>query len=368
MEIVYEESTLERYMTDAADVSPAHPVLVDEFLERAVEVDCDALYDGRELYVGGVLEHIEEAGIHSGDSACTLPPITLGEDQVATIVEHTGAIAESLGVRGLINIQFVVKEERVFVIEANPRASRTVPFVSKVTGVPLAKAAARVMAGAALADLRGEGLLPAATVGHDRVQHVAVKEAVMPFERFPGVDTVLGPEMKATGEVMGVDADFGAAFAKAEIAAGIKLPVKGTVFISVANADKRAVIFPAKRLKDLGFDIIATAGTAKVLRRAGVECSVAPKVSDPSPDGPDIGDLIRAGEIEMVFNTPFGRGPRSDGYYIRTAAVEAGVPSCTTMAGMAAAVQGIEALIDGQVGVRSLQRFLGHAPRREQDC
>ena len=359
MEIVYEESSLEGYMTSAADVSPEHPVLVDKFLEGAIEVDCDAVYDGDELYVGGVLEHIEEAGIHSGDSACALPPFTLGEDQINAVIAGTRAIAEGLGVRGLINIQFAVKDENVFVLEANPRASRTVPFVSKVTGIPLAKVAARVMAGESLGVMRDERLLPPSEVGHDGLDHVAVKEAVMPFERFPGVDTILGPEMRATGEVMGIDRNFGLAFAKAEIGAGIKLSVKGTVFISVANPDKRSVIFPAKRLHDLGFHLTATAGTAKLLRRAGVECEIVPKISDSDPgDDRSVVARIASGSIEMVFNTPFGRGARSDGYYIRTAAVEAGVPSCTTMAGMAAAVQGIEALIDGNVEVRPLQAYL----------
>jgi carbamoyl-phosphate synthase large subunit len=323
-----------------------------------VEVDCDALFDGEELYIGGILEHIEEAGIHSGDSACAIPPFTLGSDHVAQVISHTDAIARELGVKGLINIQFAVKDEQVFVLEANPRASRTIPFSAKATGVPLAKLAARVMAGEKLADLRATGLLPERTVGHEGIRHVAVKEAVMPFERFPGVDTVLGPEMRSTGEVMGIDRDFGLAFAKAEAGAGVKLPTKGTVFISVSNRDKRSVIFPAKLLHDLGFQIAATLGTARVLQRAGVEVEVVPKVSAGSSEERDVVQRISAGEIEMVFNTPFGREARSDGYFIRTAAVEAGVPCVTTMSGMAAAVQAIEALIRGDVGVRSLQEYL----------
>ncbi|MDQ3981607.1 MAG: carbamoyl-phosphate synthase large subunit [Actinomycetota bacterium] len=356
MEIVYEESSLERYMATAAEVSPRHPVLVDRFLEGAVEVDCDAVYDGHELYVGGVLEHIEEAGVHSGDSACALPPFTLGGDQVEQVIAHTEAIARNLGVRGLINMQFAVKDEQVFILEANPRASRTVPFVSKATGVPLAKVAARIMAGATLAELRAEGLVPARKVGHEGLPHVAVKEAVMPFDRFRGVDALLGPEMRSTGEVMGIDSNFGLAFAKAEIGAGLRLPTKGTVFVSVANRDKRSVIFPAKRLADLGFHLVATGGTAEVLRRAGVDVGVVEKVS--SGTAGNIADRIAAGEIEMVFNTPFGRGARSDGYYIRTAAIQAGVPCITTMSGIAAAVQGIEALLTGQVGARPLQEYL----------
>ncbi|CAN5648376.1 carbamoyl-phosphate synthase large subunit [soil metagenome] len=359
IEIVYEESSLGRYMDSAADVSRAHPVLVDRFLEDAIEVDCDAIFDGTELYVGGVMEHIEEAGIHSGDSACALPPFTLGTRPVATAIAYTEAIARALDVRGLINIQFAVKDETVYVLEANPRASRTVPFVSKATGVPLAKVAARVMTGAQLGELRAEKLLPDRTVGHDGLAHVAVKEAVMPFERFPGVDTVLGPEMRSTGEVMGIDRTFGVAFARAEAAAGVALPVKGTAFISVADRDKRAVIFPAKRLADLGFGLLATEGTAEVLRRAGVEVEVVPKVSAPGvTEGSDIAARIASGRVDMVFNTPFGRRARSDGYYIRTAAVDAGVPCCTTMAGMAAAVQAIEALIEGDIEVRSLQEHL----------
>jgi carbamoyl-phosphate synthase large subunit len=359
MEIVYEESSLDRYMATAAAVSPQYPVLVDRFLEGAIEVDCDAVFDGRRLYVGGVLEHIEEAGIHSGDSACTLPPFTLGDDEVAEVIAHTRALAEALEVRGLINIQFAVRDGRVFVLEANPRASRTVPFTSKATGVPVAKVSARVIAGASLAELEAEGLLPARRLGHDGLDHVAVKEAVMPFERFPGVDTLLGPEMRSTGEVMGIDATFGAAFAKAEIAAGVHLPLKGTVFISVSNPDKRSVIFPAKRLEDLGFHLAATTGTGRVLQRAGVDVEIVPKLSGPQVDGQkNVVEKISSGEIEMVFNTPFGRGARSDGYFIRTAAVAAGVPCITTMAGMAAAVQGIEASILGTVEVRSLQEHL----------
>jgi carbamoyl-phosphate synthase large subunit len=362
MEIVYEESSLERYMKTAAAISPEHPVLVDKFLEGAIEVDCDAIYDGTEMYVGGVLEHIEEAGIHSGDSACALPPFTLGRKQIAGVIAHTEAIARDLGVRGLINIQFALKDDQVFVLEANPRASRTVPFTSKATGVPLAKVAARIMAGATLAELRAEGLVPNKKVGHDGLSHVAVKEAVMPFERFPGVDTVLGPEMRSTGEVMGIDKHFGLAFAKAEAAAGVRLPTKGQVFISVSHNDKRSVIFPAKRLQDLGFHLLATDGTADVLRRAGVDVEVLPKVSDPAdptrPEQRNVVERIASGEIELIFNTPFGRGARSDGYFIRTAAVEAGVPCVTTMAGMAAAVQAIEALIQGDVSVRPLQQYL----------
>ncbi|CAN5652545.1 carbamoyl-phosphate synthase large subunit [soil metagenome] len=375
MEIVYEESSLERYMTSAARVSAARPVLVDRFLEGAVEVDCDAVYDGEELFVGGVLEHIEEAGVHSGDSACVLPPLTLGQSQVERVIEYTDAVARALGVRGLVNMQLAVKEEQVYVLEANPRASRTVPFVSKATGVPLAKIAARVMTGTSLQDLRVEGLVPARAIGYEGSEHVAVKAAVLPFMRFPGADAVLGPEMRSTGEVMGIDADFGSAFAKAQEAAGVALPRKGTVFLSVADRDKRSVIFPAKRLADLGFHLAATSGTARVLRFAGVDVEVVAKVGTTGSQGRNgsgltapaggptasVVDKLAAGDIELVFNTPFGRGARSDGYVIRSAALASGVPCITTMAGMAAAVQGIEALLSGRRSVRSLQDYLGAA-------
>jgi carbamoyl-phosphate synthase large subunit len=362
MEIVYDEPSLERYMRDATEVSPAHPVLVDRFLEGAIEVDCDAVYDGSDLYVGGVLEHIEEAGIHSGDSSCVLPPLTLGDDQIEAVIAHTRALAEALGVVGLINVQLAIKGDHVFVLEVNPRASRTIPFISKATGVPLAKIAARVMAGDTIARLRAEGQVPVESIGHERVDHIAVKKAVLPFARFPGTDTVLGPEMRSTGEVMGIDSSFGMAFAKAEAAAGVRLPTKGTVFVSVANRDKRSVVFPAKRLADLGFQLIATKGTAGVLRRAGVEVEEVAKVSGGEARGANVAERISAGEIEMVFNTPVGRRARSDGYFIRTAAAAAGVPCCTTMAGMLAAVQAIEALICGDVNrvrVKSLQEYLG---------
>jgi len=369
MEIVYEEGSLDHYMATAVQVSPEHPVLVDNFLEGAIEVDCDAVYDGHELYVGGVLEHIEEAGIHSGDSACACPPFTLGDRQVETVIRYTEAIAEGLGVRGLINMQFALRDENVFVLEANPRASRTIPFTSKVTGVPLAKVAARVMTGSTLAELRAEGLVPQRKVGHDGLAHVAVKAAVLPFDRFAGVDVLLGPEMRSTGEVMGVDHNFGLAFGKAETAAGVRLPTKGTVFLSVADRDKRSIVFLGKRLEDLGFHLVATRGTAQVLRRAGVSVDLVPKVSAPAVAGEkNIVERIADGEIEMVFNTPFGRGARTDGYYIRTAAVEAGVPSITTLAGIAAAVRGIEALLAGNVGVKPIQEYLAEIDPTAVSC
>ncbi|GAB2577309.1 carbamoyl-phosphate synthase large subunit [Microlunatus antarcticus] len=370
MEIVYDEPTLASYIDRATEVSPAHPVLVDRFLDDAVEIDVDALYDGTDLYLGGVMEHIEEAGVHSGDSACALPPITLGSEVIDRIRTSTEAIARGVGVRGLINIQFALAGDTLFVLEANPRASRTVPFVSKATNTPLAKAAARVMLGTPIAGLRREGLLRAVGDGTDERPGapMAVKEAVMPFNRFrtvegTSVDTILGPEMRSTGEVMGLDVGFGTAFAKSQAAAFGSLPTGGTVFVSVANRDKRSIIFPVKRLADLGFRILATAGTASMLHRNGVEAESVRKFSQgPGPAGePTVVQLILDGGIDLIFNTPAGLSPdgrpRFDGYEIRTAAVLRNIPCITTVQGLAAAVQGIEAVRAGHIGVRSLQSW-----------
>ncbi|HTZ43519.1 MAG TPA: carbamoyl-phosphate synthase large subunit [Jatrophihabitans sp.] len=363
MEIVYDEDGLQTYIGRATDIAPDHPVLVDRFLDDSVEIDVDALFDGTELYLGGVMEHIEEAGIHSGDSACALPPMTLGSATVDEVREATRRIAEGVGVRGLLNVQYALSGDLLHVLEANPRASRTVPFVSKATAVPLAKAAARIALGATIAELRDEGMLPATGDGGELPADapIAVKEAVLPFHRFrtpagDSIDSILGPEMKSTGEVMGFDRVFGTAFAKSQAAAYGSLPTKGTVFVSVANRDKRAALFPIKRLKDLGFRVVATAGTAQVLRRNGVSVDTVGKFSD----GPgNIVEQILAGEIDLVLNTPFGSpgnsGPRLDGYEIRTAAVQAGIPCLTTVQAIAAAVQGIEELITGEVTVTSLQ-------------
>jgi len=368
MEIVYDDEQLATYMAEATEVSADRPVLVDRFLDDAVEIDVDALFDGAELYVGGVMEHIEEAGIHSGDSACVLPPVTLGREEVERVRAHTRALAEGIGVRGLLNVQFALAAGVLYVLEANPRASRTAPFVSKATGVPLAKAAARVMLGATVAELRAEGLLPATGDGADLPptgagpMPVAVKEAVLPFKRFRtvegrGVDHILGPEMRSTGEVMGIDAAFGTAFAKSQAAAYGGLPTKGAVFVSMANRDKRAMIFPMKRLADLGFQVLATEGTADVLRRNGVEATVLRKHSaGPGPDGePTVVDRILAGEVDMVVNTPTGSAARADGYEIRSAAIAMDRPIITTVQELAAAVQGIEALGRGALDVRSIQ-------------
>jgi len=365
MEIVYDEASLSSYISRATEITDDHPVLVDRFLDDAVEIDVDALFDGEDLYLGGVMEHIEEAGIHSGDSACALPPITLGSAEIDAVRASTLALAKGIGVRGLLNVQYALAGDVLYVLEANPRASRTVPFVSKATSIPLAKAAARIAVGATIAELRKEGMLPATRDGADLPADapIAVKEAVLPFQRFrtPAgdmVDSILGPEMKSTGEVMGFDAYFGTAFAKSQAAAYGSLPTRGTVFVSIANRDKRAVIFPVKRLADLGFHILATSGTAQVLRRNGVEAEVIGKFSE---GGENVVSRILAGEVDLVLNTPRGSvgnsGPRLDGYEIRTAAVTAGIPCLTTVQAAAAAVQGIEELVRGDIGVRSLQQF-----------
>jgi carbamoyl-phosphate synthase large subunit len=360
MEIVYTEDMLKEYLERATELNPEHPVLVDRFLDDAIEIDVDAIFDGTDLYLAGVMEHIEEAGIHSGDSACALPPITLGTQDIERIRESTRAIAEGLNVRGLLNIQFALAGDVLYILEANPRASRTVPFVSKATGVQVAKAAARVMLGESIAELRDLGLLPTRGDGGTLPQGtpMTVKEAVLPFGRFHGVDTVLGPEMKSTGEVMGIDANFGIAFAKSQTAAySGGLPVSGTVFVSLANRDKRAAVFPVKKLSDLGFTIMATSGTADVLRRNGIPAEVVRKQHEGRGPGgePTSVDEILAGNVDLVINTPYGVGPRKDGYEIRTAAVTRGVPSITTVQGLAAAVQGIDSMINGEPTVKSIQ-------------
>src|ERR1700742_1308956 len=368
MEIVYDDETLEGYITRATQLSPEHPVLVDRFLEDAVEIDVDALCDGAEVYIGGVMEHIEEAGIHSGDSACALPPVTLGRSDIEKVRRATEAIAHGIGVIGLLNVQYALKDDVLYVLEANPRASRTVPFVSKATAIPLAKACARIMLGAKISQLRGEGLLAATGDGGNAAPNapIAVKEAVLPFHRFrradgSNIDSLLGPEMKSTGEVMGIDRDFGSAFAKSQTAAYGSLPSEGTIFVSVANRDKRSLVFPVKRLADLGFRVLATEGTAEMLRRNGIPCDEVRKHFEPPGDGrPAMSavDAIRAGEIDLVINTPYGNsGPRIDGYEIRSAAVSMNIPCVTTVQGASAAVQGIEAGIRGDIGVMSLQEL-----------
>jgi carbamoyl-phosphate synthase large subunit len=369
MEIVYDEPSLAGYLERHAGLISEHPVLVDRFLDDAIEIDVDALYDGTELYLGGVMEHIEEAGIHSGDSACALPPITLGGFDIKRLRASTEAIARGVGVQGLINIQFALAGDILYVLEANPRASRTVPFTSKATAVPLAKAAARISLGATIAELRAEGLLPRTGDGGTLPLDapISVKEAVMPWARFRdasgrGVDTVLGPEMRSTGEVMGIDSVFGTAYAKSQAGAYGALPTKGRAFVSVANRDKRSLIFPARELVGMGFELLATSGTAEVLRRNGITATVVRKHSEgEGPNGEKtIVQLIHDGHVDLIVNTPYGTGGRLDGYDIRTAAVARGVPCLTTVQALAAAVQGIEALSRGEVGVRSLQEHAEH--------
>ncbi len=372
MEIVYSDEQLAGYVDRALEGARAAssgqageipPLLIDRFLDDAIELDVDALYDGTDLYLGGVMEHIEEAGIHSGDSACVLPPVTVSAAEMARIRQSTEAIARGVGVRGLLNVQYALVSDVLYVLEANPRASRTVPFVSKATGVALAKAAALVMAGVPIAELRATGVLPTSgdggSLGLDAP--IAVKEAVLPFKRFRTaagrvVDTVLGPEMRSTGEVMGMDVDFPTAFAKSQAAAFGGLPTSGTAFISVADRDKRAITFPVKRLTELGFRILATEGTAAVLRRNGIASTVVRKASQGRQEGGEtIVDLINAGQVDIVVNTPSGQGARADGYEIRTATVAVDKPIVTTVQQLAAAVQAIESLQGGAFSVRSLQ-------------
>ena len=335
-------------------------MLIDRFLEDAAEVDVDAIRDATgEVLIGGVMEHVEEAGVHSGDSACAIPPQTLQPWVVEVIEAYTRAIADALDVRGLINVQYAVRQNQVYVIEANPRASRTVPFVAKATGVPLAKIASRVMLGATLAQLRYEGLLvPPANAGH-----VAVKEAVLPFSRFPDVDTALGPEMRSTGEVMGIDASFGIAFFKAETAAGTVLPETGTVFLSLADHDKPAGLIVARRLRERGLSICATAGTAAYLRRFGMtidDDQLVDKLSEGT--GRSAIELIDAGKINFVINTPRGSGSRADGYYIRRQATLARIGSVTTVEAALALASGLHERANSELTVRSLQEY--HAAAR----
>ncbi len=363
MEIVYDNSSLSGFISRATEITPDHPVLVDRFLDSAIEIDVDALYDGHELFLGGVMEHIEEAGIHSGDSACVLPAMTITTAQNKAIREATLKIAQGVGVLGLINIQFAIAEDVLYVLEANPRASRTVPFVSKATGVPLAKAAARISLGATIADLKLEGLLPNTIDGV--AKGISVKEAVLPWNRFRrtdgrGVDAVLGPEMRSTGEVMGIADTFGESYAKSQISAFGSLPKSGTVFISLADKDKSSGIAPAKALLALGFNLLATGGTADFL---AVNDILAHKVRKNSEGSGPMGErtiveLLNSGDVDLVINTPVGRGTRADGWAIRTAAVQRSIPCITTTAGFSAAVEGIKALQRGELSVLPIQEWL----------
>jgi carbamoyl-phosphate synthase large subunit len=347
MQIVYDEADLQNYMKEAVRVSPEHPILVDKFLEDALEIDVDAIADGHRVVVGGVMEHVEKAGVHSGDSACALPPYSLGDDQIERIQAQARALATELGVIGLLNIQFAIKNEQIFVLEVNPRASRTVPFVSKAIGVPLAKLATRVMLGDTLVELG---------FGEEReVRHIAIKEAVFPFIKFPGVDTILGPEMKSTGEVMGIDHDFRKAYVKSQLSAGSPLPTSGKVFVSVKNRDKRAVLQLSKRLAEMGFSLVATVGTAKLLQRQGMAVETVYKVNESYR--PNIVDLMKRGEIALVFNTPEDGRARKDSYLIRRTAVTQNIPYYTTVDGAQAAIGGIEALLKGEISVKPLQEY-----------
>ncbi len=362
MEIVYDDESLSGFIARATDITPDRPVLVDRFLDSAIEIDVDALFDGNELFLGGVMEHIEEAGIHSGDSACVLPAMTLTPEMATEIAIATEKIARGVGVLGLINIQFAIADKQLYVLEANPRASRTVPFVSKATGVPLAKAAARISVGATIAQLRSEGMLP---VGNGKAKGISVKEAVLPWNRFRrvdgrGVDSVLGPEMRSTGEVMGIAATFGEGYAKSQISSFGPLPKSGKVFVSLADKDKSQGIAPARSLIDLGFTILATTGTAAYLRESGISVTEVRKYSEGqgAMGQRTIVDLLHAGEIDLVINTPVGRGTRADGWMIRTAAIQRSIPCITTTAGFAAAVSGIAALQQGEMSVKSIQKWL----------
>jgi len=352
MEICYSTENLSAYLDAHVKADQEHPLLLDRFLENAIEIDVDALADGDEVHVAGIMQHVEEAGVHSGDSACVIPPMSIGEEMLEEIRATTERIALELGVIGLINIQYGIAGGRLYVIEANPRASRTVPFVSKATGTPLAKVAARLMLGEKLAELD----LPEPPVGH-----VSVKEAVLPFARFAGVDSVLGPEMKSTGEVMGIAADFPTAFAKAQAAAGVLLPTEGTVFITVTDTDKPAATQMAARFHDLGFELIATGGTAQSISSMGVPVTRISKIGEGSPN---VVDLIRERRCDLVINTPTGSGARADGQAIRTAAVRHGIPCVTTMTGASAAVRAIAAQKQGEPAVLSLQEI--HAPARAE--
>ncbi|HXV49495.1 MAG TPA: carbamoyl-phosphate synthase large subunit, partial [Candidatus Binatia bacterium] len=346
MQIVYDGDALKDYMTHAVSASPEHPVLIDKFLDDAIEIDVDALGDGEDVVIGGIMEHIERAGVHSGDSACRLPPKSIGAEVQDEIRRHTTALAKALQVRGLMNVQFAVKKDRVFVLEVNPRASRTVPFVSKAIGVPLAKLAARIMVGKKLKELGlSREILP---------KHISVKEAVFPFNKFPGVDTLLGPEMKSTGEVMGIDSSFGLAFAKAQLGGGMRLPKGGRVFISVRDEDKPGVTLVAEKLHRVGFEIVATRGTAAYFAARGIPAEIVNKVQEGSPH---IVDQIHNGEVAMVINTPTDADSHADSYLIRRSALDYQVPYFTTIAGADAAAEGIEYLNERDFDVKALQDY-----------
>lgn len=355
MEIVYDECVLERFIVEAARVSGEHPVLIDKFLEEAIEVDVDLIGDGEAFVIGGIMEHIEEAGIHSGDSAMVLPPYTLSDDILVEIREVTYRMAKELHIVGLMNVQYAVKDEKVYVLEVNPRASRTIPFVSKTIGLPLAKLATKVIMGKKLKSLGfTREIVP---------RYVAVKESVFPFNRFAGVDVILGPEMKSTGEVMGIDTDFGLAYIKSQRAAGQNVPIKGNVFISVRDKDKRAVVFIAKKLQDIGFHIFATSGTANALQKNGIAVKTISKITEGRPN---VLDLIKDGKIQLVINTPSGRIPRHDEVKIRSHVIIHNIPYTTTISGAQATINGIEALLKKGLEVKSLQEYHKSEDRKQR--
>jgi carbamoyl-phosphate synthase large subunit len=346
MEIIYDEEALEGFVQRAVDASSEHPILIDKFLEDAIEIDVDAVADGEECLIAGIMEHIEEAGIHSGDSACVTPPYSLSDDLIQELKRNTYALAKELQVVGLMNMQYAIKNDVIYVLEVNPRASRTVPFISKATGIPWAKVSAKVMAGKKLRDLGIRGEV--------EIDHIAVKESVFPFNRFYGIDTVLGPEMKSTGEVMGIDQDFGCAFIKSQLGAGLNIPLKGSVFVSVMNKDKRPMVFIAKKLADFGFEIFATRGTAKVLMNNGIRVQPVFKVGEGRPN---IVDRIKNGEIHLVINTPSGKKPKADEVAIRSQSVIHNIPCVTTLSGASAVVNGIESLLKRGMTVKSVQEY-----------
>lgn len=352
MEIAFDEKILEKFIKEAAKVSEGHPILVDKFLDDAIEVDVDLVGDGKNYIIGGIMEHVEQAGVHSGDAAMSLPTYTLSNDILKEIRQATIRLARELKIIGLMNVQYAVKDSKVYVLEVNPRASRTVPFVSKVIGVALAKLATKAMLGKKLTSLNfTKEIIP---------KYVAIKESVFPFNRFPGVDIILGPEMKSTGEVMGIDADFGQAYIKSQLAAGQKLPKKGNVFISVNDRDKRHIIFIAKKLNDLGFKIYASRGTAAVLASSSIASKILPKISEGSPN---VLDLMKEGKIQLVINTPSGRIPRLDEVKIRSQVILYGIPYSTTIFGAQTTVSGIEVLVNKKLKVKSLQEYYARAAR-----
>jgi carbamoyl-phosphate synthase large subunit len=347
MEIVHDSAELETYMKEAVRVSRKHPVLIDSFLQKAIELDVDAVCDGKDVLIGGIMEHIEEAGVHSGDSACVIPTQSLSDDLIATVEEYTRRISLGLGVVGLVNIQYAVKDGTVFVLEANPRASRTVPFVSKAVGLPIAKIAAKVMMGRTLAELG---------VKEKKISHVAVKEVLLPFNKLPGVDTVLSPEMKSTGEVMGIDYDFGRAYYKACISADNELPTEGNVFLSVTSEQKDAAIVIARKLRELGLNIYGTEGTVAFLADAGVAAHLVRKVQEGSPNAID---LMRNGELQLIINTPTDKQSRLDHYQIMRTAVDYQIPYITTLPAASAATEAIEVIMRSDITIEPLSHYIG---------